>query len=59
MIFSDHASTYFGSFIGKLSNRDENIFGQIFAVDKATVLISNFTYGGDTRKLKFYFLTLF
>ena len=48
--FSDSGSPYYGHFIGKLSNREQNLFGQLFAVDKNTVFIQNFTYLHDTRK---------
>ena len=49
-MISEYSSHYYGHFIGKLSNREENIFGQLFAVDKNTVFIQNFTYLDDTRK---------
>ena len=55
--FSDSAP-YYGHFIGKLSNREENIFGHLYAVDKNTVFIQNFTYLDDSRKLLVSWLLL-
>ena len=33
--------SYFGYFIGKLSNREENIFCHLYAVDKNTIFVQN------------------
>ena len=42
--------SYFGYFIGKLSNREENIFCHLYAVDKNTIFVQNFSYSGDSRE---------
>jgi hypothetical protein len=47
---SDASSPYFGHPIGRLSNREENLSGQLFAVDKNTVFIQNLTYLQDSRE---------
>ena len=41
---------YYGTLIGKLSNKDEGLSGRIYAVDKNTVFIHNFTYTGDNSR---------
>ena len=41
---------YYGTLIGKLSNKEEGISGRIYAVDKNTVFIRNFTYTGDNSR---------
>ena len=46
-------SPYYGTLIGKLSNKEEGISGKIYAVDKNTVFIKNFTYiGNNSREFK-------
>ena len=41
---------YYGTMIGKLSNKEEGISGKIYAVDKNTVFILNFTYTGENSR---------
>ena len=41
---------YYGTLIGKLSNKEEGISGKIYAVDKNTVFILNFTYTGENSR---------
>lgn len=41
---------YYGTLIGKLSNKEEGISGRIYAVDKNTVFMRNFTYTGDNSR---------
>ena len=47
--------SYFGSFIGTVSNRDQGISGELFSVDESTVYLKNFTYSGSgSGMLKHY-----
>ena len=41
---------YYGTLIWKLSNKEEGISGKIYAVDKSTVFIRNFTYVGENSR---------
>ena len=41
---------YYGTLIGKLSNKDEGMSGKIYAVDKNTVFVHNFTYTGENSR---------
>ena len=45
---------YYGTLIGKLSNKEEGISGKIYAVDKSTVFIRNFTYIGENSRTYAY-----
>ena len=45
---------YYGTLIGKLSNKEEGISGKIYAVDKSTVFIRNFTYVGENSRTYAY-----
>ena len=47
---SDLLSPYYGHFIGKLSNKEKQISCNLFAVDKSTIAVQNFTYEGEARK---------
>ena len=52
-IFVSEFEPYYGHLIGKLSNREEKIFCHVYAVDKTTVFVHNFTYLDDSRKSVF------
>lgn len=47
--FSDCAS-YFGTYVGKISNKEEGISGKVYCVDKNTIFIQNFTYTGKNSR---------
>ena len=51
------AEPYYGSYIGKLSNQDQGISGEVFSIDESTIFVKNFTYNGEgSGKKKYIFL---
>ena len=50
-IFFSESDPYFGTYVGKISNKEEGISGKVYCVDKNTIFIQNFTYTGrNSRK---------
>ena len=51
IIFSE-SDPYFGTYVGKISNKEEGISGKVYCVDKNTIFIQNFTYTGKNSRKK-------
>ena len=44
---SEGASPYFGKYIGPFTDKVSTVDGNVYAVDKSSVIVTNFTHDGS------------